>query len=209
MRRRLHWLMDAVLRLLMATGIPRGGALRLCGRAVVAKSLANAVKRGDVPKKSRDVAKVISTAPMGSVRDRHGRNLSRGRFHCAFVQTRNFFPRPFLVFGFSYCGARHHPSSFFIDLFVISAQALKTNLDKAGILAMGNSGKNSNTSQFFLTLSGEKKVQQLRGKHVVFGELVEGQEVLDLIQKCAGDDEKPKVSVIVHHFKAKLIYKHS
>lgn len=46
--------------------------------------------------------------------------------------------------------------------------------DKAGVLSMGNSGKNSNTSQFFITLD---KAPQCDGKHVVFGEVISGMEV--------------------------------
>jgi len=58
---------------------------------------------------------------------------------------------------------------------------LKIKLDKRGMLAMGNTGKNSNSSQFFLCLEDCSK---LTGKHVGFGELVEGFEVLDLIERC-------------------------
>jgi cyclophilin family peptidyl-prolyl cis-trans isomerase len=39
---------------------------------------------------------------------------------------------------------------------------------------MGNSGKNSNTSQFFITL---EDVSRLTGKHVCFGKLLEGEQV--------------------------------
>ena len=42
--------------------------------------------------------------------------------------------------------------------------------DKAGIVSMCNSGKNSNTSQFFVTLR-EEGCPQCDGKHVVFGEV--------------------------------------
>merc|ERR1712232_480144 len=77
--------------------------------------------------------------------------------------------------------------------------ALKVKLDRRGLLAMGNSGKNSNTSQFFITLAGGKKVEGLTGKHVVFGEIVDGEKVLSFIDQCAdpNGDEKPVYSVSV------------
>ena len=41
--------------------------------------------------------------------------------------------------------------------------------------SMGNSGKNSNSSQFFFTLG---KAPQCDGKHVIFGEVVSGGDIL-------------------------------
>jgi|UniRef100_A0A7S4GAX4 cyclophilin family peptidyl-prolyl cis-trans isomerase len=46
---------------------------------------------------------------------------------------------------------------------------LKIKHDQEGLVSMANSGKNTNTSQFFITL---KALPQLDGKHVVFGKLV-------------------------------------
>ena len=67
--------------------------------------------------------------------------------------------------------------------------------ERAGILSMGNSGKNSNTSQFFVTLD---KAPQCDGKHVVFGEVVSGMEVIKTVEQytttAAGSGE-PSVPV--------------
>jgi len=54
--------------------------------------------------------------------------------------------------------------------------ALKRKHSKRGLLSMCNTGPNSNGSQFFITLAPQPK---LDGKHCVFGEIVEGIELLD------------------------------
>lgn len=67
--------------------------------------------------------------------------------------------------------------------------------DKAGMLSMGNSGKNSNTSQFFITLD---KASQCDGKHVIFGEVVSGMEVLTAVEKYASDSGgEPTVQITI------------
>ena len=50
---------------------------------------------------------------------------------------------------------------------------MKAKLDKRGLVAMCNNGKNTNTSQFFFAMTALPK---LTGKHVVIGEIVEGIE---------------------------------
>ena len=55
-------------------------------------------------------------------------------------------------------------------------------MDKAGVLAMANSGPNTNGSQFFITL---KETNYLNGKHTVFGEVTEGMDTIRKIGKTA------------------------
>lgn len=61
--------------------------------------------------------------------------------------------------------------------------------DRGGLLAMANSGRNTNGSQFFITT---KATPWLNGRHTIFGEVVEGYDVLRKIENSkTGRGDKP------------------
>jgi len=71
--------------------------------------------------------------------------------------------------------------------------------DKAGKLAMANAGPNTNGSQFFITVAN---TEWLTGKHTIFGEVVEGYDVVEKISKASrGRNDKPNKDVVVKSVK--------
>ncbi len=52
--------------------------------------------------------------------------------------------------------------------------------DRPGLLAMANAGPNTNGSQFFITFT---ETPHLNGLHTIFGEVIEGEEMLGSLQR--------------------------
>jgi len=72
-----------------------------------------------------------------------------------------------------------------------------------GVMAMANSGPNTNGSQFFITVSNSD-TSSLNGRHTVFGKVISGMDVVDAVSVVETDsnsrpvDPIEMVSVVIH-----------
>ena len=70
----------------------------------------------------------------------------------------------------------------------------KVKHDREMLLSMANAGKDTNGSQFFITTT---PTPHLDGKHVVFGEVLDGKEVVKAMEAVGSPSGTPSSTVSI------------
>lgn len=92
-----------------------------------------------------------------------------------------------IEFGNGYGGKSIYGKKFPDENFVYTH-------DKPGLLSMANSGPNTNGSQFFITTV---PCDWLNGRHTVFGEVIEGYDVVKTIERHGSGSGRVSARIVI------------
>jgi peptidylprolyl isomerase len=138
----------------------------------------------DVPRTTENF-RALCTGEKGKGKNREGKDLHfKGSFFHRvipqFMLQGGDFTRGDGTGGESIYGEKFKDESF------------KFVHDGPGLLSMANAGPNTNGSQFFITTV---KTEWLDGKHVVFGRVTEGMDVVKAIEALGSGSGRPRAKV--------------
>jgi len=112
--------------------------------------------------------------------------LAKKDYYNGTVFHRNI--RNFMIQGGDPTGTGRGGTSYWGKNFEDELQGPLTH-DSRGVLSMANKGKNTNSSQFFILYRPQSHLDR---KHTVFGRVVGGTDVLDLMETTPTDsDDRP------------------
>ncbi len=130
--------------------------------------------------------------------------LVRGTKEFQDPKTKEMVKRPFytgvtfhrVIPGFMIQGGDPTATGMYSGGYSIADEFAPTlKFDTPGRLAMANSGPHTGSTQFFIT---EGTPSHLNGKHTIFGQVTEGQEVVAQIARVPRDaNDKPRTPVVI------------
>ncbi|CAK0898475.1 unnamed protein product, partial [Prorocentrum cordatum] len=133
---------------------------------------------GDVvPRTVENFASLCSALPGEGYK-----NVPFHRIIPGFMCQGGDFTNPVAIGGRSIYGNKFEDENFDLDH------------TKPGLLSMANAGPNTNGSQFFITTA---VTDWLNGKHVVFGEVVEGMDVLQKMESMGSQSGRTRQEVAI------------
>ncbi|OLL26593.1 Peptidyl-prolyl cis-trans isomerase-like 2 [Neolecta irregularis DAH-3] len=116
--------------------------------------------------------------------------LAQQGYYNGIVFHRNI--RNFMVQGGDPTGTGRGGTSYWGKDFADELQNPLVH-DSRGIMSMANKGKNTNSSQFFITY---RAMKHLDNKHTIFGKVVGGLDVLDRMEKApTGENDRPEPDI--------------